>query len=707
MRRIAILVVAVVALLLASAPVASAQGGVVTGEQIIDSGQTYNGNLVVPGGKLTIRQGGVLRGDIAVLGGELDVAGAVQGDIVSMGGTLRLRDTAVVQGDITNVGGTLERASGARVSGSVIAPGGSTRGPQVIPPLPGAPAIPPIPGAPVTPFQAVPRNPVIDAIGWLGRTFLLTLGAALLGVLAMLLLPRQMNNIGATLDQHTAASLGMGALTWIVWILATILIAIMTVILLIVCIGLLGVPILVAMSIILPIAVLFGWLATGLLVGQKLFSLFGAHDVSPLLSVAVGTILLTFLVNMLGLIPCGGPVLAWLATLPGLGAVVLTWFGSRPYRAGDPYLPSWRRGGPAPSTGPTPSAPYGGYGAPLPPPAEVAPPLASATDVGPAAAAAGTAALAAAATRPTSIPSLDDITRSVAAPGGDAAAATALAAQGFVLPEVAPEDAAAWEGPADATIETIAAPPPISEPDAPHAGPATRAVMAAGAAKVSQREEPPTVAPWESTARASGEPEWLPPATAAGDEAVASSPTPVVVPWEAAAGPAGEPDWPAPPVEAATLAATTAIATDERIEVPWAAAAGPAAEPDWPASLTEADSEPSAAVPWEEVAGKPSDPAWSLNLPGKGAVPPPPPLTPAGGDDLRRVLHIGPARARFLNGLGITTFAMLASLPPEAIERLFTGIDPETNDPVAGISLAQARAIQASAKALAEAQARR
>ncbi|MCW5880168.1 MAG: polymer-forming cytoskeletal protein [Anaerolineae bacterium] len=697
MRRIAILVVAVVALLLVSAPAASAQGGVVSGDQVIDSGQTYVGNLVVPGGKLTIRQGGVLRGDVAILGGELDVAGTVQGDIVSMGGTLRLRDTAVVQGDITSVGGTLERASGARVSGSIMAPGGSARGPQVIPPLPGAPAVSPIPGAPVTPFQAGPRNPALDALGWLGRTLLLTLGAALLGVLAMLLLPRQMNNIGATLDQHTAASLGMGALTWIVWILATILIAIMTVLLLIVCIGLLGVPILVALSIILPIAVLVGWLATGLLVGHKLFKLFGAQSVSPLLAVAVGTILLTFLVNLLGLIPCGGPVLAWLATLPGLGAVVLTWFGSRPYRAGDPYLPSWRRGGPAPSTGPIPSAPYGGYGEALPPPA------AATSDVGPG---------AAAETRTASIPSLDDITRSVAAPG-DAAAAAALAAQGFVLPDVTPEDAAAWEGPAEATVETVAPPPapvastpPPDAPEAPPAGPAAWAITAAGAAKVSQREEPPTIVPWEETARESGEPEWLPPAATAEVDTAASSPTPVVVPWEEAAGPAGEPDWPAPPAGTATAAAVATPDAEERVEVPWAEVAGPTADPTWPATLADTNDHPAEAS-WQAVAGKPADPVWPLNLPGKGAVTPPPPLAPAGGDDLRRVLHIGPARARFLNGLGITTFAMLASLPPEAIERLFTGIDPETNDTVVGISLAQARAIQASAKALAEAQTRR
>ena len=714
MRRIAILVVAVVALLLASAPVASAQGGVVAGEQVIDSGQTYNGTAVVPGGKLTVRQGGLVRGDIVIIGGELDVAGTVQGDIASLGGTVRLRDTAVIQGDVITVGGTLERAGGARVTGSVVTPGGVNRGPQVIPPLPGSPAGPPIPGSPVTPFQAAPRNPVMDALGWLGRTLLLTLGAALLGVLAMLLLPRQMDNIATTAEQHTAASLGMGALTWIVWVLATVLIAIMTVLLLIVCIGLLGIPVLVALSILLPIAVLFGWLAMGLLVGQKLFNLFGAQSISPLLAVAVGTVLLTFLWNLLSLIPCGGPVLAWLITLPGLGAVVLTWFGSRPYRAGDPYLPSWRRGGPAPSTGPMPSAPYGGYGAPLPPPATQAVPAAAASDVGPAAVVAGTATLATAAARPERIPSLDDLTRSVATPGDTDPAAAALAAQGFVLPEVSPEDAATWEGPAGATVESVTAPPlpPVeatpsaSQPMSSAAEVAAKATLAAGAAKVSQREESPVAVPWEEAAREAGEPEWLPPATASEASAAAPQEAGVVVPWEAAAGPAGEPEWPAPPVGAASLAAAAEPATQQRVVVPWAEAAGPAAEPEWPTGLAEADKQPTDAA-WQTVAGKPSEPDWPLNLPGKGDVAPPPPAAPVGGDDLRRVLHISPSRAQFLNSLGITSFALLASLPPEAIERLFTGIDPETNAPVAGISLTQARAIQASARALAEAQARR
>ncbi len=370
MRRLLILVLALVALLVA-VPVASAQGGggvVVAGETVIQSGQLHRGDMVVFGGKLTVRQGGTITGNLTVFGGNADVAGTIQGDVVLLGGTAQLRDTAVIQGNLTTIGGTVERAPGATVRGQVTTPGGSVI-PPIAPPIPGLPGVVPnvpgVPGAPASPapFQAQPRNPVLSFLGWLARTVLITLGLALLGVLAMLLLPRPLRNVADTMRVNTAASIGMGALTWVVWLIALPLVALLSALLVIVfCIGLLGIPVLLALAIGLPVALLLGWLATGLLLGDAILRAFGVRDDAPLVAAGLGTLLLTGAALVIGQIPCFGSVFNWLLSLPGLGAVVLTWFGTRAWRPGDPYLPSRRGYTPTP-----PPAPSDTLSAPLPP----------------------------------------------------------------------------------------------------------------------------------------------------------------------------------------------------------------------------------------------------------------------------------------------------------------------------------------------------
>lgn len=743
MRRLAIILIAVLMVFAVGAPVASAQGGgIVTGEQVVDSGQTYTGSLVVTGGNLIVRQGGTVRGDIVVFGGTLDVAGTVQGNIASLGGSTRLRETAVIQGDVTTVGGNFDRHPSAQVRGNVVTPGGITspRGIPTLPPLPSQSG----------PFQPAPRNPFVETLGWLGRVLLTTLGVAMLGVLAMLLLPRQMNNIAAALRGHTAASTGMGALTWLVWTLAMILVAIMTAILIFICIGFLGIPILIALPIVLGVAVLLGWLATSLALGQAIFRLFGAAGISPLLSVAMGAIVLTGLWNLLQLIVCAGPILAWLATLPGLGAVVLTWFGSRAYQPGDPYLPSWQRGGGAP---PPPyggsGAPYGGPGVPpspapgLPPTAGMTAPPAAwqgpnlAADQAGTAAVAGAAATAAAA-RSSRIPSLDELTQSVSEveaelaraadevahltveprpdtqpgltrPGGAAdmdlgtKGPPSLEAQGFVVP---PVEASLAEIPGDVTVESLMADVPSSRPGvsaavgtgiAAGAGAAATAAGDKAAPSTAPTATPiPTVVPWQEAAGAPAAPQWP---TQSGTPARTPldprppRPTPeVVVPWEDVAGEAGEPQWPTPlPMRGPTPAAAAEKPADE-VVVPWAAAAGEAGEPQWPTSLGAQADAPAASERVNPTA--PVTPA-----PGQW----PQPWTP---DELERILYVGPARARFLIHRGVHSFERLASMAPEEIEDLFSGINPETGEPVMRITLEQARAIQASARMLADAKAR-
>ncbi|MCW5848910.1 MAG: polymer-forming cytoskeletal protein [Anaerolineae bacterium] len=368
MRRTRIFVIVALALLalLALAPAASAQGPggvVVGGERIIESGQTFSGDMAVFGGNLTVRQGGTINGNLTVFGGDADIAGTVRGNITSIGGSTRLRESAVVEGDISTIGGSVNRASGATVRGQQTTPG----------------QVPPVPALPNRPAQAPPepRNPVLAFLGWVFRTALVTLGLALLAVLAVALLPNQMRTVVDTMRRNPAASTGIGALTWVVWVAVMIVVALVSALLIFICIGLLGIPVLIVLGLVVPVAVLFGWLSTGLWVGEGLLRGLRVQSGAPLVAAGLGAIIITLIYQVVNTIPCLGWLLAWLMTLPGFGAVILTWFGTRGWRPGDPYLPSRGPRGPvSPATPPGWAPPLGAgswtpapTSAPTPPPA--------------------------------------------------------------------------------------------------------------------------------------------------------------------------------------------------------------------------------------------------------------------------------------------------------------------------------------------------
>ncbi len=114
-----------------------------SGDQVIFSrdvevkpGETVN-DLVVIGGSALVR--GNVRGDAVVFGGKLDVEGAVSGDTVVFGGNLhlqtnatvggdsvvflggmRLETNATVKGDAVSFGGGVDLAEGAKVRGDVV-----------------------------------------------------------------------------------------------------------------------------------------------------------------------------------------------------------------------------------------------------------------------------------------------------------------------------------------------------------------------------------------------------------------------------------------------------------------------------------------------------------------------------------------------------------------------------------------------------------
>jgi cytoskeletal protein CcmA (bactofilin family) len=311
------------------------------GTFLLKGGETLDGDLVVLGGVATIEENATVTGNVVLVGGSLTVNGSVKGDTVVIAGAGSLGAKAVVGGDLVGVIGTLQRAETARVLGQVV----NVTGPIIeASPSGPAPAVPTIPAMPAFPsFQ--PPEVVVNPLGRAVGIFFRSLVMAVLALLVVMFLPDQTQRVAQAATGQPLPAGGLGCLTVILAPVVVILLAITILLLPVAAIAVIG----------LVAAVIFGEIAIGLEVGQRLMRLFNREVPLPV-SALLGTFLLTLLVDSVGAIWCLGWWAPLLLTILALGAVFLTRFGTRA------VLPPMA---PVPPAPPMPSAP---------PPAPNAPP---------------------------------------------------------------------------------------------------------------------------------------------------------------------------------------------------------------------------------------------------------------------------------------------------------------------------------------------
>mgnify|MGYP001101232045 CR=1 FL=1 len=286
-------------------------GQVVFGQDFtLQSGQTLDGDLLVFGGDIRIEADSEVDGSVLAWGGDVEIAGTIGRDVMAFGGDVLLRETARVDGGVMVFSGAVEREEGAQV-----------RGQQVVNPLQGpwwrwgwvtGPVYPYFPsdGLPALMFHVF-----MQGLEILLRTVVM---AGLAGLVA-LLWPRAAAQVGRSALDHPLLAFGMGLLTLVVGILLIIGLVITLCLL----------PVGMMAAIALVVAILFGWLAIGIAIGERLMPTFTSRTVAPFWTAALGAGLLTLLSDLLGLIPCVGWVGGFLVACAGLGAVVLTRFGTR------------------------------------------------------------------------------------------------------------------------------------------------------------------------------------------------------------------------------------------------------------------------------------------------------------------------------------------------------------------------------------------
>ncbi|HMD90780.1 MAG TPA: polymer-forming cytoskeletal protein [Anaerolineaceae bacterium] len=281
---------------------------VLGGTYRLSSSQTLNGDLLIIGGTATLDPGSVVNGDVSLTGGTLDARGTITGNINAMGGVVTLEDTAMVHGDINSLGAAFNRSEKAQIDGKV----NNENSGNLLFNIPRTLAFPRF----VAPALNLDFSPIWKVF-W---AIFQALAIAALAVLVTMFLAKQTQQVAQSIVTEPAAASGIGCLTVIV---APALIALLAITLILIPVSLVGI-------LVLGIAILFGWIAVGLEVGNRLALLFKSEWAVPV-AAGIGTLVITLLANILNIVPCIGWILPALLAMVGLGGVLVSQFGTRIY----------------------------------------------------------------------------------------------------------------------------------------------------------------------------------------------------------------------------------------------------------------------------------------------------------------------------------------------------------------------------------------
>ena len=359
MRKWTIVLLTALLFLSLTMPVWADDGGgpaVLPGENmVIGPGEVVQNDVAVLGGNLELQEGGRVDGDVAVFGGSAIVDGEVDGTLVVVGGTLDLGSHALIRKDLVTFATTVSRALGATVQGETVE---GFRGRAFR--LPELPNLPSVETWRTTPTQW-DQNGFFGLVRSFLRFVLRLTAMVVLGVLLVLLLPRQTAVVEQAVSEAGWTSLAFGVLSFLVLLVLIPL-------LVLICIG---IPVAILLGMAAVAAALFGWVAIGVLLGRRILAALHTSQPQPAIEAIVGVVALTLLSE----VPCLGFFVGAVAGTVGLGAVVLTRFGTMHYAPSTPVtdLPAPP---PPPLDVPAPPPPPPDVPAPPPPQSDVpAPPV--------------------------------------------------------------------------------------------------------------------------------------------------------------------------------------------------------------------------------------------------------------------------------------------------------------------------------------------
>ena len=253
------------------------------------------------GGGVVVEAGESVKDAVAVMG-TLTVRGTVRGDATAVMGNVVVEPGGRVEGDAVSVGGRVIRKEGGVIGGAItnVSPSGLPMAPFFTLPLFG--------------FSAMWHL-------WLALLFIPV------AVFVVALFPERMECVARIASGQPGESLGYG-------LLGLLLVVPVGAVLLITCIGIPRIPV---EAVLVVAAWYVGSIGVALAAGWKLMAAFGKPVPSAVAAVAIGALAFA----LMRMVPVAGSVVVLLLNTVGVGAVIMTGFGSSPEWLHNRFAKRW------------------------------------------------------------------------------------------------------------------------------------------------------------------------------------------------------------------------------------------------------------------------------------------------------------------------------------------------------------------------------
>lgn len=234
--------------------------------------------------------GDMVAGEVVAVGGNIDVSGRVENNVVAVGGSVTLKAGSYVGGQVVVVGGEFTKDPSAAVGGKVT----QVYIPRFVPSLGNL-----LKGG----WLAV----------WLTISVMVLLGFLGLTVLLIALIPDHVGAAVNALERSFVAMLLWGAL----WIIMIVPVAVLL------AISIVGIVLIPLEVLLVVLAMIIGYIASGIYIGKNIL-LTLKKSPPPFVDAIVGILIL----SLVGFVPLIGPIIKVSFLVAGFGAVLTTRFGT-------------------------------------------------------------------------------------------------------------------------------------------------------------------------------------------------------------------------------------------------------------------------------------------------------------------------------------------------------------------------------------------
>ncbi len=272
------------------------EGVVFKKDVLVEEGEVQD-NVVSWGGEIRVL--GTVKESVINFGGTIVIEGNVGDTVVGFGSTIVLTSTAKVEGDVLSLGGSLDRAPEAIIEGDTVYFATSEEVAKFL-----KEGLVGIFGLSLLPLLIIFK--LVTLVIWF-----------ILAIILVAIFPKQISFASQQVRKSFWPIFGTGFLSIVIFTGLIIFSVLLSFILI-------GIPILLALIAIGVIIKIFGRVVVFHLLGDSIYKAFGGKQPSALLATIIGLVVF----GLIGFIPIIGSLVSFVLSIVGWGVVIRTKFGS-------------------------------------------------------------------------------------------------------------------------------------------------------------------------------------------------------------------------------------------------------------------------------------------------------------------------------------------------------------------------------------------